>query len=521
MSFLNTNYSATVAARLTDTGRNAIAKGNFVVSYFAVGDSEYNYNLTGTTQNVFSPLDKNTNVKYPIWYTSGTTTYGIPVEESRQLTCRDVIESNGNWTLDSVWEKLPIGVSGSVSGYTSNKYIGIKNYLGYTTSSGQTYNTGTTIYDTTGAQVTISPEEQKAIAILHYSENGSPLNDPEGFFKYDDYISTWTGITTDATNNPSNKTDVEYFNVSLPTLLYHRLSGATTGATFYMSTGTSKNIVSNYNSKSILEYKDLVDYSNKRVGKIFYNQKTIVFDDEEIVAALDGGSNRLHTLPKPKVDVIAASADPITALTSGKTLWVTYMLSGSTETLPCMYFSKVTGSTNDENVTVKFSSGEFKHLNSGYTASQFYILHQLVDNGQLPSSTAWKINKTSYNTDLNNNIDNLKTGFTFTINQTKYAAASTTYTSTLSSFGDERKISGLTGSSVSVVRESKIEEMIFKANLPTGKFETSQNPTYTSGNIKITEVALLNSNKETLVVGKLASPLTKSGTQVISVKLDF
>ena len=44
MSFLNTGYSATVAARLTQKGRNSIAKGNFVVSYFAVGDSEYNYN---------------------------------------------------------------------------------------------------------------------------------------------------------------------------------------------------------------------------------------------------------------------------------------------------------------------------------------------------------------------------------------------------------------------------------------------------------------------------------------------
>lgn len=521
MSFLNPSYSAIVAARLTDTGRNAIAKGNFVVSYFAVGDSEYNYS-GGTTQNVFAPLDKNTNVKYPIWYTSGTTVYGIPVQESQQLTCRDVMAPDGNWTLNSVWEKSPIGVSGTVTGHTSNKYIGIKNFLGYTSSNGQLYNTGTTIYDTTGTAITVSPEEQKAIAILHYSENNLLLNDADGFFKYDDYISTWTGVTADSLYNTTFKKDYEYFNVNLPTLLYHRLSGATTGATFYMSTGTTKTIVSNYNSNSILEYKDLVDYANRSVGKIFYNQKTIVFDDEEIVAALDAGSNRLYTLPKPKVDTIAANADPITALTSGKTLWVTYMLSGSTETLPCMYFTKVTGSTGNQNVTVKFNSGDFKHLNVGYSASQFYILHQLVDNGQQPSPTAWKINKTSYNTDLNNNIDNLKTGFTFTINQTKYAAASTTYSSTLSSFGNERKISGLTNSSVSVVRESKIEEMIFKANLPTGKFESSQNPTFKTGNtIKITEVALLNSNKDALVVGKLATPVTKSGTQVISVKLDF
>lgn len=521
MSFLNPTYSATVAARLTDTGRNAIAKGNFVVSYFSVGDSEYNYNLTGKTQQVFSPLDKNTNTKYPFWYTSGTTIYGTPIQDSQVLKCRNVMGSDGAWTLNVVWEKNPIGLSNSLTGYTSNKYIGVKNFLGYSSSSGQTYNTGTTIYDTMRSGVTISPEEQKSIAILHFSDNGLPLDNPDTFFKYDDYISTWTGVTTDSTNNPSALSNVEYFNVNIPTLLYHRLSGATTGATFYMSTGATKSIVSNYNSKSVIEYKDLVDYANNRVGKIFYNQKTIVFDDEEIVAALDAGSNRLHTLPAPKVDIIPANSDPITALTTGKTLYVTYMLSGSTETLPCSYFSKVTGSTSNVNVSVKFNSGEFKHLNSGYTASEFYILHQLVDNGNQPSPTAWKINKTSYNTDLNNNINNLKTGFTFTINQTKYAAASTTYTSTLSSFGNERKISGLTNSSVSVVRETNIEEMIFKANLPSGKFTTSQNPTCVSCSPKITEVALLDSNKDVLVVGKLSSPLDRSGTQVISVKLDF
>jgi glycosyltransferase involved in cell wall biosynthesis len=66
---------------------------------------------------------------------------------------------------------------------------------------------------------------------------------------------------------------------------------------------------------------------------------------------------------------------------------------------------KVTGSSYNEVVTVKFNSNEFKNLNNGYSASKIYILHQLVNNGSRPSSTAWNINKTAYNTDLNNNID--------------------------------------------------------------------------------------------------------------------
>jgi len=61
---------------------------------------------------------------------------------------------------------------------------------------------------------------------------------------------------------------------------------------------------------------------------------------------------------------------------------------------------------------------------------------------------------------------------------------------------------------------------VFNLNLPSDKFTTSQNPTFT-GTSKITEVALLNSNKETLAMGKLASPVTRSGNQVIQVKIDF
>jgi hypothetical protein len=265
-----------------------------------------------------------------------------------------------------------------------------------------------------------------------------------------------------------------------------------------------------------------VDYTGNTVGKIFHNQKLVVFDDEEIVAALDTGSTRNYTLTAPKVDVIVTNNDYITTLTTGKTLWVTYKFSGGTvsDDLPCNYFMKVTGSTNNQNVTVKFNSGGFKHLNSGYTATQFHILHQLTNNGTNPVSDAWKIR--NYTGDLSS-IDDLKTGFTFTINQTKFADI-TTYSSSLSSFGVDRALSGgtITGT-VTLVRASDIEEMDFKLNLPEGKFTSSQNPTYTSGDKKITEVALLNTNKEVLAMGKLATPLPRSSTvnQVIEVKLDF
>jgi hypothetical protein len=504
MSFLKTEYSATVAARLTQKGRNSIAKGNFVVSYFAVGDSEYNYSGT-TNQNILAPFDKDSHIKYPFWYTSGSTFFGIPVDGSTRTICKNLITSNSDWTLSTVWDKNPIGL---VNTGTTNAYVGVKNLLGYSSSSGQTYNTGTTIYDTTGTAVTISPEEQKAIAILHYTQSGT-TGDPYRFFKYDDYICI------------DNTTGQTSFNVTLTSIMYHRSSLGTSGATFTMGT-VDKKMVSNYNSRYELPYRDLVDYTGNTVGKIFHNQKLVVFDDEEIVAALDTSSSRFYTLTAPKVDVIVTNNDYITTLTTGKTLWVTYKFSGGTvsDDLPCNYFMKVTGSTNDENVTVKFNSGGFKHLNSGYTATQFHILTQ-INTGQTPSSGLWY--KRDYTTDLGGDINNIKTGHTFTINQTKIAEAIAggTYSSSLSGFGVDRALSGgtITGT-VALVRSSDIEEMVFKLNLPSNTFTTSQNPTFT-GTSKITEVALLNTNKEVLAMGKLATPLTRSGNQVIEVKLDF
>jgi hypothetical protein len=64
--------------------------------------------------------------------------------------------------------------------------------------------------------------------------------------------------------------------------------------------------------------------------------------------------------------------------------------------------------------------------------------------------------------------------------------------------------------------------MSFLVNLPTSQFNVSQNPTFVTGmDRRITEVALLNSNKEVLVVAKTANPVKRVGTQVFSVNLDF
>ena len=303
MSFLNTGYSATVAARLTQKGRNAIAAGNFNVSYFAVGDSEYNYDGPNT-QSVLEPFDKDINVKYPLWYTSGSTFFGIPINNQITSTCRNVMTDTG-WKSNVIWESNPIGYTGTTlfSGFTNGNYLGTKSFFGYSISSGQTTNIGTTITDTLGNLVTIKPEEQKTIAILQYSGSPSDIN---SFFKYDDYISTYTGVTS-----PNTNTDQQYFSVTIPSLQYHR----STGNTFTMSTGGTNTIVSNFNGRSTIDYTYLVDHIGNNVGKIFQNHKLIVIDDEEIATSLDPASNRDYTLTAPFINTLVTNNDPITGLT--------------------------------------------------------------------------------------------------------------------------------------------------------------------------------------------------------------
>jgi hypothetical protein len=279
-----------------------------------------------------------------------------------------------------------------------------------------------------------------------------------------------------------------------------------------MSTGGTKTIVSNLHGRSTIDYTYLVDNQGNNVGKIFQNHKLIVIDDEEIAVSLDQASSRTYTLTAPFVSTLVTNNDYLTDLTTGKTLWITYTL--DTTKLPCNYFMKVTGSSNNEVVTVQFNSGDFYYLNNGYSASQFKILYQFTTSGTLPTNTSWRI--IDLLSELSS-VNDLKTGHTFTLTQTKLNSYSS-YSNTLTTFPNT---SGTTFGTINLVRASDIEEMTFDLNLPNGHFSNSQNPTFTTGNPYITEVALLNDNKETLAMGKLAAPIQRTGAQIISLKIDF
>lgn len=701
MSFLYSNNSEFVSAKITQKGRNAIARGNFKIEFFQIGDSEFDYNpelsnLSSFTnhQKVMKPFDKSSGVKYPYKLddvndsptygepilnstveilrnvmgpagfvgsygdfdgVSGTTIIGesseisvgslngtnqitvsgidftniefiiivlgtIPssgytnktsllykiVEKSGQSLTLDRLTPNlgslsGNvevialefgsspigqisndcipapsdpsgqqdaWMLNVVWTTKPIGDGGDtideeLSGYTSNRHASTKEYFGYT-STGQTFTnlTGGTITNPTSFKnsfneiIEVLPNEQRTIAIIHYSENDKNINDPDMIYKYDDYIS----YSTDnedmvAVNNVDEPiTDTEYFEVYIPFIYYHRSVGTTSGHVFKMD-DTDYYMKSKVNQSHSELFRYLIDETGTRVGKVFPHSKLIIFDDQDLVAVLDYRSNRRFTLGAPKVSPIPSNINPIISGTTSQTFWVTYMFNESESPSPLNYFPSnyyvklEVNSGLDEcnypipsNVGVEFGGNVFQFMKTtfadyvnGFLAKNFYVLIQeTTDNlDKLPIADQWR--KIDFTTQAGGGTyldpSNL-TGQTFLVNLFDYDNAdlfdletymgsdylnSSGLTTNPPQFGDDQPFPG----SVKLVRASDIEEMNFLINLPTGQFETTQNPTYISGQKYFTEVALLDKNKNPLVMGKLSTPIKRVGTQVVAVKLDF
>ena len=146
MSFLNSNNSEFLSARITQKGRNSIAKGNFNIEYFQIGDSEFDYTsnlkyLTGSLngQKVFAPLDKDTQLKYPLLYLSGSDIqYGVPVTGSTIETIKNTmgtagfvsgsVFSTGSLIVDESFSSLS-GTTGLTVTITSGTTFGDSEYV--------------------------------------------------------------------------------------------------------------------------------------------------------------------------------------------------------------------------------------------------------------------------------------------------------------------------------------------------------------------------------------------------------
>jgi hypothetical protein len=486
------------------------------------------------------------------------------------------------WNMNIPWTENPAGLNYNIfEDYTkfgSIDYIGTKEYLGYNSSLGQSDTSKVYFYNSFDEIVEVKPEEQKTIAIVHYTNQTIDLFYGEKF-ALEPYDSTNPQDTTGQARN---------FKLHIPWLMWHKNTECCFGQTFWVDPPgfdgkdlfKVQYIKSRKNSdmnQPGIRYYHLWDTNPNsdglpsRVGKVFPDNKMVVIDDEELVAAMSYKSNRNWTLPAPQLSLITPNTCDITTSSIGlisgnsETLYVTYRLSNSydfTNSLHCNYYTKITEGNlcspeNSKNAAIRFG-GEFQCLKqpgyipttttttttticpstcdipNGYYADKFEIICQLVPTGQRPDSSLWKI--IDYTSAISNQFINgfvtqeSLTGTTFIITPELYGAAPyynlndyvelvpNGTTGLNLNFGDEYYFYG----SLETDIQATIYEMRYKINLSDTEFQNTSNPTWTPGtNSYVTEIALLDENKDILVMSKLQSPTLRTGIQQYLVKIDF
>lgn len=483
----------------------------------------------------------------PYWQTD-TLNFESPCDVSNR-------ENTPIWNMNIPWTESPAGLfSSTYEDYTkfgSVTYIGTKEYLGYNGDSGQTDTSEVFYYNSFDEKVVVRPKDQKAIAIIHFTNQDID-------HVYGEKFSTQPFDPQNPTNNIGL---ARHLKLNIPTLMWHKSNNSTIGQTFFIDPPgydlckpfyirSTKNIDMNDPGIRYYHLWDTNPDSNNnlnRIGKVFPDQEIIVIDDEEVVAALSYKSNRNFTLPAPKLSLltpnICDTGNNSNGLMTNPTqrFWVSYLFesqTGVTSSLHCNYYSVVrpenSVTANTQNVAVRFGP-EFGFLGvnefTGYTATSMKIICQMVTGDTRPSPTAWRqIDVTSAMTLSNGYITQASlTGTTFQIGPDDYNGAAPYQLQNyldipengepnLLNFGDEYYFYGNFETDISAT----IYEMKYSVNLNRNQFTNTSNPTWSAGTKSyVTEIALYDNNKDLIVISKLQSPELRQGIQQFLVKLDF
>jgi hypothetical protein len=471
------------------------------------------------------------------------------------------------WNMNIPWTESPAGIWSSThldyNNYESKKYVGTKEYLGYNSISGQTDTDSTYYYNSFGDKIKLTPDNQKSIAIVHYTNQAI-----DNF-----YGEKFAFEPFDILDNDNTYGAARNFRIHIPWLMWHKSSGGTMGETFYVDPEGFEDLNlfevhyiqslpnTNMNNPGIRYYhlwdKNPNDngYPN-RVGKVWPDLKMITFDDDEIIAAMSYKSNRNWTLPAPKLGLITPNTfvNEVSdeGLLSGETqgLWVTYRFNNTafTQSLHCNYYTYIQGNSLDcppYNTDVIFRFGnEFPFLISdlsngftGFTGNEFVILAQKVNDGEKPDPTKWvEINMGSQisASTINNylTVSGL-TGTTFVIDKDNYETSelngyyhledyinipSSGDTGATLNFGGEYFFYGTIETEI----QATIYVMNYVCNLGSTQFLSSSNPTWDNTYTPyVSEVGLYDNNKELMIITKVQSPEMRLGVQQYSIKLDF
>ena len=580
-----TTQLALSASPCSDSSTSLISANTYVTLYITSANtcSCINYNVPILTFKVVSVVSQTStlatiNIDRPvpnisatgfgrcIFTTSGITGYDLPAPTNYwsnsvinyESVCTPEDGFVKVWNLNIPWSENPAGLNSTtykgIYTFNSKDYLSTKDYFGYISSLGQSASTPITYYNSFDEEIIVTPEEQKAIAILHYTNN-TIINFYGEKFATEVYVD---GSTGEARN----------FKINIPWLMWHKNpSRSTSGETFYVDPPgfSSLDLLTPYyitskknsdmNSPGIRFYNLYDTYANSngypnRVGRVFPDDKIIIFDDEEIVATMSIPAFRNYTLPAPKLGLVSPGSCGDNS-TNGlldndsQQIWVSYGFQGGWQGMHCNYYSNIVGpmtgvGLTEQNVTVSFG-GDFTYMNTGsttgFSSNLFYVIAQTGSTStSRPLPTAWKKitgftsnELSSYIAPNGNIIPTGLTSKTFTITPSLYSSAPTyqlnqqidiptTTNTTKLTFGDENLFVGNLRTDI----QATIYEMRYLINLPNNQFVKSSNPTWTQGAFPyMSEIGLYDNDKNLLVLAKFQSPQVRTGIQQVAIKLDF
>jgi len=485
------------------------------------------------------------------YWDSGTLSFNSNVN----VTCHDVPV----WNMNNVWCENMAGMSAATlyEDYTkfgSYQYLGTKNpYLEYLCEN----SANTVNFNCNGPGISYPDEVTKSVSIIHYTNNTISNNYGEFLF-------------VDATNDKIVK-------VHIPNLMYHRSgfatgSGTTMGMTFIASGATQ------FIGDSDIQYIDLIEHPDNIlsgntsliVGKVLPQYKMVIFDDDEIVAAISYKSNRNWTLPELAANIVAPSGGTSTGvLAPNKTIYLTYSLensgitSGLTSSLPCQNYVKVTNNTSTgKDITFRIATTDLlpymrkiedvSYDGYGFYGDTFRLLYQIVDDSTTrPDSGAWKsydFTSTGITTTTGETIDpillesqtpggfdcGVSTGFILDLIKDGLSTpfnlipllnmAPNNQPNNLQ-FGDERFFYG----NIETFIGATIYKTIFDVRVNGSQFDTTTNPTRSSDPttnpplIRISDVGIYDISQNLVCIGKLSTPvkLVAGNTIMLELSMDF
>jgi len=460
--------------------------------------------------------------------------------------CDICVENIPVWNMNNVWTENMAGLfDNGINTYHGNELFGSEQYAGTKQFLDYNNNPPATTAQQQAASSYMDPFN-KGISIIHYTNN---------------CISNFYGEMFNI-DGPTGK----LLNLDIPVMWHRRSQGGTSSGTTlgmrFVSDTTEQ-----YINNTAIRYNNLIEFSGmsvtpytpKTVGKVFPALQIVIIEDEELLAAMSYKSNRNYSLPDLAANLIPpTNGDCSGSLKPGESMFLTYYLkitgdTGFNPTLPCQRYTVIDNPVPGVDQDVAFRLTNINQLpymrklesggydGYGFYADNFVLLAQVINKNVTtrPYTDQWReIDFTSPNITgvagetidpflLEGQVSN-DTGFILT-GPIYSAATNFDLGSEIDmskglnydklTFGDERLYYGNLRTHIGAT----IYKSLFTIDINGYLHPTTSNPTYSTslneGNRYVSEIGILDSDNELVLIGKLSRPIPITNSSIASIEL--